>query len=176
MEVPYRVFSLSLPCSQSLEEVAGEGAARGTKEKARTAVAATPQQPPPLIEQGMTHSDDVILPEPQLVVVVSLKVQQSLSPSPSGARNYKKVLMVSLVALHGVVRSQLLERWEKFGYKNEPLNIHTVPVLQCENSQRWSAEGPDSESALQCGASASSSPNSRELRVDFLRRDCLLTA
>lgn len=66
----------------------------------------------------MTHGDDVILPEPQLVVVVSLKVQQSLGPPPSGARNDKKVLMVSLVALHGVVRSQLLERREKFGYRN----------------------------------------------------------
>ncbi len=40
------VFLFSLPCSQSLEEVEGEGVARGTKEKARTAPP-TPQQLPP---------------------------------------------------------------------------------------------------------------------------------
>lgn len=42
------VFFFSLHCSQSLEEVEGEGVARGTKEKARTAP--TPQQLPPHLE------------------------------------------------------------------------------------------------------------------------------
>lgn len=58
----------------------------------------------------MTHSDDVILPKAQFVVIVSLKVQQSLCPSPPVARHHKKVFMISLVALHRVVRSQVLER------------------------------------------------------------------
>lgn len=57
-----------------------------------------------------THSNDVILPEAQFIVIVSLKVQQSLRPSPSVARHHKKVFMISLVALHGVVRSQVLQR------------------------------------------------------------------
>lgn len=56
----------------------------------------------------MTHSDDVILPEAQFIVIVSLKVKQSLCPSPPVARHHKKVFMISLVALHGVVRSQFL--------------------------------------------------------------------
>lgn len=34
------------PCSQSLEEVEGEGAARGTKEKGRTAAPTLLQLPP----------------------------------------------------------------------------------------------------------------------------------
>lgn len=57
----------------------------------------------------MTHSNDVILPEAQFVVIVSLKVKQSLCPSPPVARHHKKVFVISLVALHGVVRSQILK-------------------------------------------------------------------
>lgn len=58
----------------------------------------------------MTHSDDVILPKAQFVVIVSLKVKQGLRPSPPIARHHKKVFMVSLVAFHGVVRSQVLQK------------------------------------------------------------------
>lgn len=61
----------------------------------------------------MTHSDDVILSEAQLVVIVPLKVQQSLRPSPSVAGHDEKVLVISLVALHGVVRSQVLRGEEE---------------------------------------------------------------
>lgn len=61
-------------------------------------------------QSAVTHSDDVILPEAQLVVVMTLKVQQSLGPSSPVAGHNKKVFMVSLVTLHGVVRSQLLHR------------------------------------------------------------------
>ena len=60
--------------------------------------------------QVKTHSDDVILSEAQFVVIVSLEIQQSLCPSPPVTGNNKEVFMVSLVALHGVVRSQVLER------------------------------------------------------------------
>lgn len=56
----------------------------------------------------MTYSDDVILPEAQFVVIVSLEVKQSLRSSPPVARHYKKVFMILLVALHGVVGSQVL--------------------------------------------------------------------
>lgn len=60
-----------------------------------------------------THGDDVILPEAQFVVIMSLKVQQSLCPSPSVTRHHKKVFVISLVALHGVVRSQVLQRQDR---------------------------------------------------------------
>lgn len=56
-----------------------------------------------------THGDDVILPETQFIVVVTLKVQQSLGPSPPVPRHHQEVFVVSLVALHGVVWSQVLE-------------------------------------------------------------------
>lgn len=58
----------------------------------------------------MTNRDDVILSEAQFIIIVSLKVQQSLCPSPPVAGHNKEVFMISLVALHGVVRSQVLER------------------------------------------------------------------
>lgn len=60
----------------------------------------------------MTHSDDIVLSEAQFIIVMSLEVQQSLCPSPSVARHHKKVFVISLVALHGVVRSQVLEKQE----------------------------------------------------------------
>lgn len=56
----------------------------------------------------MAHSDDVILPKTQLVIIVPLKVKQGLGPSPPVARHHEEVFMVSLVAFHGVVRSQVL--------------------------------------------------------------------
>ena len=58
----------------------------------------------------ITHSDDVILPEAQFIIIVSLKVKQCLCPSPPVAGHNEEVFMVSLVALHGVVRSQVLQR------------------------------------------------------------------
>lgn len=60
--------------------------------------------------QVVAHGDDVVLSEAQFVVVVSLKIQQSLCPSPPGAGNNQEVFVILLVALHGVVRSQVLER------------------------------------------------------------------
>lgn len=59
--------------------------------------------------QMLTHSDDVILPEAKLIVIMPFKVQQSFPPSPSVLGHHEKVLVIPLVALHGVVRSQLLE-------------------------------------------------------------------
>ena len=56
----------------------------------------------------VTHSDDVILPKAKLIVVMALEVQQCLGPSPSVTGHHKKVLVVPLVALHGVVRGQVL--------------------------------------------------------------------
>lgn len=58
----------------------------------------------------MTHGDDVILSEAQFIVIMTLKVKQSLCPSPPVARHHKEVLVISLVTLHGVVWSQILER------------------------------------------------------------------
>jgi hypothetical protein len=55
-----------------------------------------------------THCDDVVLPEAQFVIVMALKVQQGFGPSPSVTRHNQEVLVVSLVALHGVVWSQVL--------------------------------------------------------------------
>lgn len=61
----------------------------------------------------MAHSDDVILSEAQFIIIVTLKVQQSLCPSPSVTRHHQKVFMISLVALHGVIWGQVLERRRK---------------------------------------------------------------
>lgn len=62
---------------------------------------------------GETHRDDVVFPEAQLVVVVPLKVQQRLRPSPPVAGHNEKVFMIPLVALHGVVRSQVLHQTQQ---------------------------------------------------------------
>lgn len=55
-----------------------------------------------------THSDDVVLPEAQLVIVVTLKVEQRLCSSPPVTGHDEEVFVISLVALHGVVRSKIL--------------------------------------------------------------------
>lgn len=57
----------------------------------------------------LTHCDDVIFPEAQFVVVVSLEVEQSLGASPPVAGHHQEVLVVLLVTLHGVVGSQVLQ-------------------------------------------------------------------
>lgn len=59
---------------------------------------------------SLTHCYDVIFPETQFVVIVSLEIEQSLCTSPPVARYNKEVLMILLVTLHGVVRSQVLEK------------------------------------------------------------------
>lgn len=59
---------------------------------------------------NLTHCYDVIFPETQLVVIVSLEIEQSLCTSPPVARYNKEVLVILLVTLHGVVRSQVLKK------------------------------------------------------------------
>lgn len=69
----------------------------------------------------MSHSDDIILPEAQLIVVMALKIQQSLCSSPSVSGHDQEVFMVPLVALHGVVRGELLQvenKWPKHFIQN----------------------------------------------------------
>lgn len=63
-----------------------------------------PRSPSP----GLTHRNDVILAEAQLIVIVALKVQQCLCSSSSVAGTGHIVLVVPLVALHAVVWSQIL--------------------------------------------------------------------
>lgn len=70
-------------------------------------------------------------------------------------------------------------------YKCKVMFGHTV--LECRGSRQWKCSAVRVIASLRAAtnsvclmfldfrASASSSPNSRELRVDFLRRDCLLT-
>lgn len=62
-----------------------------------------PDAPP-----GPTDRDDVVLAEAQLIVVMSLKVQQGLSAAPVTAQTGHVVLVVPLVTLHAVVWGQLL--------------------------------------------------------------------
>lgn len=62
---------------------------------------------------NLTHRDDVIFPETQFVVIMSLEIEQSLCTSPPVARYNKEVLMILLVTLHGVVRSQVLIKKKK---------------------------------------------------------------
>lgn len=59
---------------------------------------------------NLTHCYDVIFPETQFVVIVSLEIEQSLCTSPPVARYNKEVLVILLVTLHGVVRSQVLRK------------------------------------------------------------------
>lgn len=59
---------------------------------------------------SVTHSDDIILSEAQFIIVMTFEIQQSLCSSPSVTRHHEKVFMVPLVALHGVIWSQILER------------------------------------------------------------------
>lgn len=57
-----------------------------------------------------SHRDDIVLAEAQLVVVVALEVQQGLGAAPAVAGAGHVVLVVPLVALHAVVRGQVLAR------------------------------------------------------------------
>lgn len=62
---------------------------------------------------NLTHCYDVIFPETQFIVIVSLEIEQSLCTSPPVARYNKEVLVILLVTLHGVVRSQVLKKKTK---------------------------------------------------------------
>lgn len=66
------------------------------------------------LSHRLTHRNDVILAEAQIIVIVALKVQQSLGSSSAVAGTGHVVLVVPLVALHAVVWSQILAcMWRK---------------------------------------------------------------
>lgn len=98
-----------------------------------------------------THGDDVVLPEAQLVIVVTLKVEQRLCSSPPVTGHDEEVFVISLVALHGVVRSQILYHTQ--GRLNAPArHVLRTPGTSgfAGNSRCWSGAGPNSGSVLPC--------------------------
>lgn len=75
---------------------------------------------PWFLSHRLAYRNDVILAEAQLVVIVTLEVQQCLGTAPSVAETGHVVLMIPLVALHTVVWSQILaSTWtQSRGMKN----------------------------------------------------------
>lgn len=75
---------------------------------------------PWFLSHRLAYRNDVILAEAQLVVIVTLEVQQCLGTAPSVAGTGHVVLMIPLVALHTVVWSQILaSTWtQSRGMKN----------------------------------------------------------
>lgn len=99
-----------------------------------------------------THGDDVVLPEAQLVIVVTLKVEQRLCSSPPVTGHDEEVFVIPMVALHGVVRGKILYHTQRrlsapAGYV---LRTPGDPVVTAGNSRCWSGAGPDSGSVLPC--------------------------
>lgn len=70
---------------------------------------------------NLTHCYNVIFSETQFVIIVSLEIKQSLCTSPPVARHNKEVLVILLVTLHGVVRSQVLKK-----NKTKNMEVHGI--------------------------------------------------
>lgn len=73
---------------------------------------------------NLTHCYDVIFPETQFIVIVSLEIKQSLCTSPPVARYNKEVLVILLVTLHGIVRSQVLKK----NKTKQNMEVHGIKV------------------------------------------------
>ena len=91
-----------------------------------------------------THRDDVVLAEAQLVVVMALEVQQGLGSARVAARAGHVVLVVPLVALHAVVRGQLLPGRQKGHCSGQGSGARSSPAPRAgpRDSPHCSSWGP----------------------------------
>lgn len=89
----------------------------------------------------LTHRDDVVLAEAQLVVVVAFKIQQCLGSAAPVAGTGHVVLMVPLVALHAVVWGQILAGTHRRAERNQSPQVtpSCLPKLACPCSQTFSS-------------------------------------
>lgn len=85
----------------------------------------------------LTHRDDVVLAEAQLVVIVALEIQQGLGSAAPVARTGHVVLVVPLVALHAVVWGQVLAGKHMRAESNEKPQVTPsyLPKLARPSSQ-----------------------------------------
>lgn len=100
--------------------------------------------PPWCLSPWLTHRDDVVLAEAQLIIIVALKIQQCLGSAAPVAGTGHVVLVVPLVALHAVVWGQILAGMHMRAERNEKPQVTPsyLPKLSCPCSQPFSCSWP----------------------------------
>lgn len=88
----------------------------------------------------LTHRNDVVLAEAQLIIIVALKIQQCLGSAAPVSGTGHIVLVVPLVALHAVVWGQILAGTNMRAERHESPQVTPsyLPKLACPHSQTFS--------------------------------------